>query len=103
MAGRCDGRYAPGRRGDSVRRERYPRVPMPSQNGIYAALRDIDSDLDAELSWPESELPQRERTKHVHRLHRYLGKVIPQLVDVFLRRHFAPGAWVLDPFAGHNA
>lgn len=26
-----------------------------------------------------------ERTKHVHRLHPYLGKFIPQLVEVFLR------------------
>ena len=28
-----------------------------------------------------------ERTKHVHRLHPYLGKFIPQLVEVFLRKH----------------
>jgi len=26
-----------------------------------------------------------ERTKHVHRLHPYLGKFIPQLVEVFLK------------------
>ena len=28
-----------------------------------------------------------ERTKHVHRLHPYLGKFIPQLVEVFLRKY----------------
>ena len=40
------------------------------------------------------------RTKHVHSLHPYLGKFIPQLVEVFLRRYFAPGSCVYDPFAG---
>jgi len=29
-----------------------------------------------------------ERTKHVHRLHPYLGKFIPQLVEVFLKKYF---------------
>ncbi|CAA9890746.1 hypothetical protein METHB2_280028 [Candidatus Methylobacter favarea] len=29
------------------------------------------------LNWREKELPERERTKHVHRLHPYLGKFIP--------------------------
>jgi DNA methylase len=57
-------------------------------------------DLDLDLSWSEAELPERERTKHVHRLHPYLGKFIPQLVEVLLERYFAPGARVLDPFAG---
>ena len=28
---------------------------------------------------------ERDRTKHVHRLHPYLGKFIPQLVEVFLK------------------
>ena len=43
---------------------------------------------------------QRERTKHVHRLHPYLGKYIPQLVEELLRRHVPAGGRVLDPFAG---
>ena len=34
-------------------------------------------EIDLELSWSERELPERERTKHVHRLHPYLGKFIP--------------------------
>jgi hypothetical protein len=55
--------------------------------------------IDLELSWSERELPERERTKHVHRLHPYLGKFIPQLVEALLDRH-VPSGRVLDPFAG---
>lgn len=56
--------------------------------------------LDPGLSWTEAELPERQRTKHVHRLHPYLGKYVPQLVETFLGRSFAPGQRILDPFAG---
>lgn len=52
------------------------------------------------LNWRERDLPEKERTKHVHRLHPYLGKFIPQLVEVFLRKYFRPGQTVLDPFCG---
>jgi hypothetical protein len=55
---------------------------------------------DLQLSWSEAELPERERTKHVHRLHPYLGKFIPQLVEALLRRYIRPGGRVLDPFSG---
>jgi hypothetical protein len=64
-----------------------------TQDELYAGL-------DLDLSWSEAELPERERTKHVHRLHPYHGKFIPQLVEVLLDRYFAPGDHVLDPFAG---
>ena len=50
------------------------------------------------LNWREKDLPERERTKHVHRLHPYLGKFVPQLVEIFLRK-YAPRT-VLDPFCG---
>lgn len=56
--------------------------------------------VDLNLSWKEVDLPERERTKHVHRLHPYLGKYIPQLVEVFLRKYFPVGSIVLDPFCG---
>jgi hypothetical protein len=56
--------------------------------------------LDLALSWSESELPERERTKHVHRLHPYLGKFVPQLVEALLARYVTAGGRVLDPFAG---
>jgi SAM-dependent methyltransferase len=51
-----------------------------------------------DLNWRERDLPEHERTKHVHRLHPYLGKYVPQLVEVFLRK-YAP-AVVCDPFCG---
>jgi DNA methylase len=68
-------------------------VPRRSQEALYA-------EIDLELSWSEDELPQVERTKHVHALHPYLGKYVPQLVEIFLRRYFAPGNRIYDPFVG---
>src|SRR6188508_1131142 len=56
--------------------------------------------LDLALSWSEAELPERERTKHVHRLHPYLGKFVPQLVEELLGRYVRHRGRVLDPFAG---
>lgn len=50
------------------------------------------------LNWREKDLPERQRTKHVHRLHPYLGKFVPQLVEIFLRK-YRP-AMVVDPFCG---
>jgi hypothetical protein len=64
-----------------------------TQDELYAAL-------DLDLSWSEAALPERARTKHVHRLHPYHGKFIPQLVEVLLDRYLERGAHVLDPFAG---
>jgi hypothetical protein len=72
---------------------------VATQTAIYDGL-DGDDLVDRELSWSERELPQHERTRHVHALHPYLGKFIPQLVEVFLRRHVVPGQTVVDPFAG---
>jgi DNA modification methylase len=43
---------------------------------------------------------EKDRTKHVHRLHPYLGKFIPQLVELFLRKYFKKGDTILDPFSG---
>src|SRR4051812_1300225 len=68
----------------------------PTQEALYA---DLDA-ADLDLSWSEQQLPERVRTKHVHRLHPYLGKFVPQLVEALLGRYFAPGEHVLDPFAG---
>jgi len=55
---------------------------------------------DLNLNWGEKDMPEKERTKHVHRLHPYLGKFIPQLVEIFLRKYFEPGQTILDPFCG---
>jgi len=67
--------------------------------------------LGEDLNWALSfdEYKESERTKHVHRLHPYKGKFIPQLVEYFLDEHtdefkkeafFAKGDIVLDPFCG---
>src|SRR3989338_1971399 len=50
------------------------------------------------LNWREGDLPEIERTKHVHRLHPYMGKFIPQLVEIFLRKYHPK--LVYDPFCG---
>jgi hypothetical protein len=65
----------------------------PTQDALYR-------ELDLDLSWSERDLPERERTKHVHRLHPYLGKFVPQLVEALLERHLPRARQVLDPFAG---
>ena len=67
--------------------------------------------LGDDLNWHLSfvEYKEKERTKHVHRLHPYKGKFIPQLVEYFLDAHtdefkkevyFREGDVVLDPFCG---
>ena len=76
--------------------------------GVYYTERPTDPSLvtpatrldELNLNWSEKDLPERERTKHVHRLHPYLGKFIPQLVEVFLRKYFRAGETVYDPFCG---
>ena len=67
--------------------------------------------LGDDLNWTLSfeKVKEAETTKHVHRLHPYKGKFIPQLVEYFLDAHtdnfkrdvyFQPGDIVLDPFCG---
>src|SRR5256714_11478904 len=67
---------------------------------MAATQEALYGELDLALSWSESDLPERERTKHVHRLHPYLGKFVPQLVEAMLDRYLPVGGRVLDPFAG---
>jgi len=67
--------------------------------------------LGDDLNWTLSfdQYKEAETTKHVHRLHPYKGKFIPQLVEYFLDNHtdkfkkeiyFKEGDIVLDPFSG---
>ncbi len=67
----------------------------------------LGEDLNWELSFEKYK--ESETTKHVHRLHPYKGKFIPQLVEYFLDSHtdnfkkegfFKKGDIVLDPFCG---
>ncbi len=67
--------------------------------------------LGHDVNWALSfeSYKEKETTKHVHRLHPYKGKFIPQLVEYFLDDHtddfktevfFGKGDIVLDPFCG---
>lgn len=67
----------------------------------------LGQDINWDLSFDK--VRESERTKHVHRLHPYKGKFIPQLVEYFLNGHandfkksvfFHEGDIILDPFAG---
>lgn len=67
----------------------------------------LGDDLNWHLSF--SQYKEAETTKHVHRLHPYKGKFIPQLVEYFLDEHtdefkkksvFSKDDIVLDPFSG---
>ena len=70
-------------------------------------VNSIGKDINWHLAFDR--VKESERTKHVHRLHPYKGKFIPQLVEYFLDKHtdefkkqvfFNPGDIVLDPFCG---
>lgn len=67
--------------------------------------------LGEDINWNLSfdNFKESDRTKHVHRLHPYKGKFIPQLVEYFLDDHtddfkktvfFHKGDIILDPFVG---
>ena len=67
--------------------------------------------LGDDLNWALSfdHLRERDTTKHVHRLHPYKGKFIPQLVQYFIGAqtdeykkevYFKEGDIILDPFSG---
>ncbi len=67
----------------------------------------LGNDLNWDLSF--AHLRESDTTKHVHRLHPYKGKFIPQLVEYFLdsktsalkkKVFFKEGDVVLDPFMG---
>lgn len=79
----------------------------------YRGQREIDwkKKLGSDLNWSLSfdHLRESDTTKHVHRLHPYKGKFIPQLVEYFLDcrtddfkkgHYFESGDIILDPFSG---
>lgn len=79
----------------------------------YNGHREISwkDQLGSDLNWTLSfdQYKEAETTKHVHRLHPYKGKFIPQLVEYFLDSHkdnfkketfFKKGDIILDPFSG---
>jgi hypothetical protein len=79
----------------------------------YNGRREVSwkDQLGDDLNWALSfdQYKEAETTKHVHRLHPYKGKFIPQLVEYFLDDHtdkfkkeiyFKKGNIILDPFSG---
>jgi hypothetical protein len=105
----------------------YGRLERTVKNGIsfvskddlrkyyrsYNGRREIEwkNKLGEDINWALSfdNVREKERTKHVHRLHPYKGKFIPQLVEYFLDDHtdqfkqdvfFEKGDVILDPFCG---
>ncbi|MCY4435982.1 MAG: DNA methyltransferase [Chloroflexi bacterium] len=106
---------------------KYGRIPGIEKNGtLLVSVGDLEQyyqsraghtedfykrRLGKNLNWHLSfeQFKESETTKHVHRLHPYKGKFIPQLVEYFLDSHtdefkdeacFQPGDLVLDPFCG---
>ncbi|KAF0121115.1 MAG: hypothetical protein FD151_1378, partial [bacterium] len=74
--------------------KQYNQMPL-----VNFASVNLDTKLEnLNLNWRERDLPEMERTKHVHRLHPYIGKFIPQLVEIFLRKY--QPKLVYDPFCG---
>jgi len=74
--------------------EKYKQKPLTD----FASVKN-NTPLEAlNLNWREQDLPEKQRTKHVHRLHPYMGKFIPQLVEIFLRKY--QPKLVYDPFCG---
>ncbi len=105
----------------------YGRIKKYEENGkIFVSVNDLikyyqsfkgkrellwKEKLGDDLNWALSfeQYKEAETTKHVHRLHPYKGKFIPQLVEYFLDDHiddfkkeifFKKGDIVLDPFCG---
>ncbi|MBM3240406.1 site-specific DNA-methyltransferase [Candidatus Poribacteria bacterium] len=79
----------------------------------FLGKREINwkTQLGEDINWALSfdYLKEADTTKHVHRLHPYKGKFIPQLVEYFLNDHtddfkkevyFKQGDIILDPFCG---
>lgn len=73
----------------------------------YDSTIKANINLESPLSF--AEYKEAETTKHIHRLHPYKGKFIPQLVEYFLDSHtdnlklescFKQGDIILDPFCG---
>ena len=89
-------------------------IPLESLEKYYAhnnREKRWKNELGDDLNWTLSfeKVKEAATTKHIHRLHPYKGKFIPQLVEYFLDGHtdnfkqevyFRPGDIILDPFCG---
>ena len=84
---------------------KYYKIYQPKRQKAWK--KQLGNDLNWRLSFEQYK--EAETTKHVHRLHPYKGKFIPQLVEYFLDSHtddfkkeiyFQREDIVLDPFCG---
>ena len=96
-----------GNNGNPLVRKEELKLYYDFKNKEEQWKKELGDDLNWHLSFMEYK--ESERTKHVHRLHPYKGKFIPQLVEYFLDSHidefkrkvfFNKGDIVLDPFCG---
>lgn len=105
----------------------YGRIKKLDENGMtYVSIIDLNNyyksyngsreaaykeKLGDHINWALSfdQYKEADTTKHVHRLHPYKGKFIPQLVEYFIDDHtdsfkkevyFQKGDIILDPFSG---
>ena len=70
----------------------YPMSPFTAFKSVTpsTALESLN------LNWREQDLLERIRTKHVHRLHPYLGKFIPQLVEIIKECQLCHMHWKMN-------
>jgi len=96
-----------GKRGNAL----VDRKELKSYYDSFNKEKEWKETLGDDLNWHLSfaECQEKERTKHVHRLHPYKGKFIPQLAEYFLDQRtdefkreafFHQGDIVLEPFCG---
>lgn len=68
------------------------------QNKYERKIESFDTE-NVDISF--SNVPQYERTKHVHGIHPYQGKFIPQIVEYLIKKNkFSNKDVILDPFMG---
>lgn len=99
-----------GRNGASII-DRFDLEQYYQQNNQQLQAKKWADKMGDNVNWELSfsEYKEAQTTKHVHRLHPYKGKFIPQLVEYFMDSHtdkfkqqcfFNKGDIVLDPFCG---
>ena len=84
---------------------RRPLVSVNELNDYFEKIRKSEEEIIEQIPNCNKDLlffdiTEKERTKHVHRLHPYMGKFIPQLVEYYILRNFKQDDIILDPFMG---
>ncbi len=92
-------------KGKNIKKNATPVVSFNELNSYFQKIKEREKEIIEKVPNCNTDLlffdlSEKERTKHVHRLHPYLGKFIPQLVEYYLNRNFERGDIILDPFMG---